>query len=121
MTNTAKRMPWLLSAAMGAMLVLTSCTCTIKEEQQAMINQLRTDEKQLNADIAKAEGDRSKLTNELNSRQAEVRKCNEKKAFVQDKMARWPNIWPNWDPSQDVEQPMTDDGAAMESTTKKKK
>jgi hypothetical protein len=36
-------------------------------------------------------------------------------------MARWPNIWPNWDPSQDVEQPMTDDGAAMESTTKKKK
>ncbi len=118
MTDLRSKAPWLLSAAIGAALVLTSCTCTIKEEQQAMINQLRTDEKQLNADIAKAEGDKSKINSELNGRQAEVRKCNEKRAFVQEKISRWPNIWPNWDPSQPVGMPQTE--VETKSSTKKK-
>jgi outer membrane murein-binding lipoprotein Lpp len=90
----------LLASAFGAALLLTSCTCKIKEEQQAMINQLRTSEKQLSADIQKAEGDKTKILAEVTSRQGEVRRCNEKKAFVQDKMARWPDVWPDWNPNQ---------------------
>ena len=39
-----------------------------------MINQLRTEEKQLQTPIsAKAESNKSRITNELNNRQAEVR------------------------------------------------
>lgn len=106
------------AAAFGAALVLTSCTCHIKEEQQAMINQLRTEERQLNDDIAKADKDKSRIGSELASRQGEVRKCNERKAFVQDKMGRWPNIWPDWDPNAPVA-PVEED--VQTKTTKKKK
>lgn len=107
----------LATAAFGAALVLTSCTCHIKEEQQAMINQLRTEEKQLNADIAKAESDKSRISNELSARENEVRQCNERKAFVQDKMNKWPNIWPDWDPNA----PAADEEAPMKSTNKKQR
>lgn len=105
------------AAAFGAALVLTSCTCHIKEEQQAMINQLRTEERQLNDDIAKAEKDKTRIGSELAARQGEVRKCNERKAFVQDKMNKWPNIWPDWDPNPPA--PPVED--VKTTTTKKKK
>jgi outer membrane murein-binding lipoprotein Lpp len=106
----------MLAAAFGTALLITSCTCTIKEEQQAAINKARTDERQLKADIAKAESDKSRITSELNNRQAEVRRCNERKAFVQDKMAKWPNIWPDYDPNA---QPAED--ASIQKSTQKKK
>jgi len=96
----------LLAAAFGAAIVLSSCTCKIKEEQQAMINQLRTSDKQLSADTKKAESDKAKILAEVTSRQGEVRRCNEKKAFVQDKMARWPDVWPDWNPNEPAPAPM---------------
>jgi len=111
------RASMLATAAFGAALVLTSCTCHIKEEQQAMINQLRTEEKQLNADIAKAESDKSRISKELSARENEVRQCNERKAFVQDKMNKWPDIWPDWDPNA----PAADEEAPMKSTNKKQR
>ncbi|MCO6467198.1 MAG: hypothetical protein J5I53_11360 [Bradyrhizobiaceae bacterium] len=115
MSKKPMRAHWLLTAAVGAAMVLTSCTCMIKEEQQAMINQLRTDEKQLTADIAKAETNKSKLLSELNGRQAEVRKCNEKRAFAQEKMAKWPSVWGDWNPSEPAVMP-----TPPPSSTKKK-
>lgn len=86
-------------ATLGTALVLTSCTCKIKDEQLAQIRQLRTEEKQIAADILKAESDRTRIQGELASRQGDVRKCNERKAFVQSKLGQWPNIWPDWDPN----------------------
>lgn len=86
-------------AAVGTALVLTSCTCKIKDEQLASIRQLRSDEKQLAMDITKAESDRTRIQGELNSRQGEVRNCNQRLAFVQDKKAKWPNVWGEWDPN----------------------
>ncbi len=115
MVFTKNRTSMLAAAAVGAALVLTSCTCTIKEEQQAMIDKQRTDERQLLADISKSENDKSRIQSELNNRQAEVRRCTERKNFVQDKMAQWPNIWPDWDANEPSE-----DGVE-ESTTKKKR
>ena len=115
MSFAKNRTSLLFAAGFSAAVLLTSCTCTIKEEQQAMINQLRTEEKQLNSDIAKADGDKGRITSELNNRQAEVRRCNERRAFVQDKMNKWPNIWPDYDPNQ----PAGDE--VQESTTKKKR
>lgn len=86
-------------AAIGASLVLTSCTCKIKEEQMAAISQLRTEERQLTADIEKATGDKSRVSGELSTRENEVRNCNQKKAFVQDKLNKWPSVWPDYDPN----------------------
>lgn len=86
-------------ATLSTALVLTSCTCKIKDEQLAQIRQLRTDEKQLAMDIQKSESDRSRIQGELNSRQGEVRNCNQRLSFVQEKKAQWPNVWPDWDPN----------------------
>jgi len=101
--------------ALGATLILSSCTCKIKDEQLSMIKTLRAGEKQLTADITKAEGDRSRIANELSSREGEVRRCNEKKAFVQDKLSVWPNAWGDWDPNAVPPAPV-----APEPTKKKK-
>lgn len=88
-------------AALATVIVLSSCTCKIKDEQKAMINQLRADEKQLTADIEKAEKDKIKINNELASREGEVRKCTERKNFVQDKLSKFPDMWPDWKPTPD--------------------
>ena len=117
MKHRLTSLPWLTSAFVGAALVLTSCTCKIKDEQQAMINQLRTDEKQLTADIAKAETEKTKINAELSSRQADLRKCNERLNFVKDKMARWPHVWTGWDPNSPIEEIP----APAQPTTKTKK
>ncbi|MDZ4746072.1 MAG: hypothetical protein SGJ05_08730 [bacterium] len=95
----------LILASLTVTAVLSSCSCKIKEEQQTMINKLRTEERQLTSDTETAERNRTRISSELNSRQGEVRQCNERKAFVQDKMSRWPNIWPDWDPNAPVVAP----------------
>ncbi len=101
-------------ATLGTALVLTSCTCKIKDEQLAKVRQLRSDEKQLNADIQKAESDRSRIQNELASREGEVRNCNQRLSFVQQKSAAWPAVW-DWDPYAPEPEP------APAVTPKKKK
>ncbi|MCX6139929.1 MAG: hypothetical protein NTX15_03725 [Candidatus Kapabacteria bacterium] len=86
-------------ATLGTALVLTSCTCKIKDEQLAQIRQLRTDEKQLAVDMKKSQSDLARIQGELSGRQGEVRNCNQRLSFVQDKKAKWPNVWPDWDPN----------------------
>lgn len=117
MANQRDRAILYAMASVCAALVLTSCTCKIKEEQQAMINQMRTSEKTLQADLKKAESDKAKIASELSARQGEVRRCNEKKAFVEEKLSKFPNIWPGWDPNP----PAPAEPAVETSTTKKKK
>jgi outer membrane murein-binding lipoprotein Lpp len=119
MTPRKGRFGLLVTASIVGAILLTSCTCKIKEEQQAMINQLRTAEKTMAEDHKKAESDKNKILAELNSRDAEVRKCNEKKAFVQEKLARYPDMWPDWNPNPPA--PAEPEAAPETSTTKKKK
>lgn len=95
----------LILASLTVTAVLSSCSCKIKDEQQNLINRLRADERQLVIDTETAERNKTRISGELNARQGEVRQCNERKAFVQDKMSRWPNIWPDWDPNAPVVQP----------------
>ncbi|HCN04238.1 MAG TPA: hypothetical protein DIS79_01345 [Bacteroidetes bacterium] len=102
-------------ASAGAVVVLSSCTCKIKEEQLATIQRLRTEERQLTSDIEQAERNKSRISGELASRQGEVRQCNERKAFVQDKVNKWPNIWP-----ADLQEPAPEP-APVETTPKKKR
>lgn len=93
----------LILASLTVTAVLSSCSCKIKDEQQNLINRLRTEERQLVIDTETAERNKTRISGELNTRQGEVRQCNERKAFVQDKMSRWPNIWPDWDPNAPVQ------------------
>jgi len=95
----------LILASLTVTVVLSSCSCKIKDEQQTMITKLRTQERQLVADTESAERNRTRISGELNTRQGEVRQCNERRAFVQDKNARFPNIWPDWDPNAPVVAP----------------
>jgi outer membrane murein-binding lipoprotein Lpp len=85
--------------AMAAAVVLSSCTCKIKEDQLASIKQLRAEEKQLTADIEMADKNATKLKGELGSRQGETRRCIEQKSFVEQKLQNFPNVWPDWDPN----------------------
>ena len=84
----------------GAALIVSTfaagCTSKITEEQLRQIQDLRAKERQLSSDITKAQGDRSRLDTEVGSRQNEVRKCNEDKAFVQQKLSQWPGVWPDY-------------------------
>jgi len=86
-------------AFLGIALVLASCTCKIKEEQMSQIRQLRTEDKQTAADIQKAETEKSRVQKELASRQGDVRQCNQRLSFVQQKKAQWPNVFQDWDPN----------------------
>jgi septal ring factor EnvC (AmiA/AmiB activator) len=104
-------------AFLGVALVLASCTCKIREEQMSQIRQLRTEEKQTASDIQRAEAEKARVDKELASRQGDVRQCNQRLSFVQQKKAQWPNVFQDWDPN-------SPEPAAAEPTTpqpKKKK
>lgn len=86
-------------ALLGVALVLASCTCKIKEEQMSQIRQLRTEDKQTASDIQKAEAEKARVEKELASRQGDVRQCNQRLSFVQQKKSQWPNVFQDWDPN----------------------
>ena len=94
--NFTATMPMVLLAVA---LVLASCTCKIKEEQMSQIRQLRTEDKQTAADIQKADAEKARVQKELASRQGDVRQCNQRLSFVQQKKAQWPNVFQDWDPN----------------------
>lgn len=86
-------------ALCGIVIVLASCTCKIKEEQLSQIRQIRTQDKETASGINTAESEKARVSRELSARQAEVRSCNDRLSFVQQKKSQWPNIWGDWDPN----------------------
>lgn len=76
--------------------VLAGCSNKITEEQLAMLQELKKREAALNQEIKTKEQEVSRVKAEVNARKADMNKCNDKKAFVQDKLSRWPNIWPDY-------------------------
>lgn len=81
-------------------LVFSSCSNKITEEQLMQLRELRKQERSLNEAINKKKDNKMKLERELNSRRAELRDCQEKTQFVKDKLAKWPDVWPDWKPEQ---------------------
>lgn len=94
--------------------VLAGCSNKITEEQLAMIKELRKREQTLNEEIRKKEQEVTRVQSEVNARKADMNRCNDKKAFVQDKLSRWPNIWPDY-----TEQPVTKDTTETNTTTRR--
>jgi outer membrane murein-binding lipoprotein Lpp len=99
------------AVALAVSLFASGCTSKITEEQLRELRDLRARESQLRQTISSSEAERLRVEGEVTRRQAEVRKCNEDKAFVQQQMGRWPNVWP------DYTEPVVD--TASTSTTKK--
>lgn len=78
----------------------TGCTSMITEEQLGRLQELRKQEKQINIDISNKQGEISKIEGEIKSRQAELSDCNKDKDFIMQKLAKWPNVWPDYTPSK---------------------
>lgn len=88
------------SIIIAGSLLVSSCTSKITEEQLMQLRELRKQEKNLTEMIQKKKDEKSKIEKELAARKAELDKCKETKAFVQDKLSKWPDIWPDWSPNK---------------------
>lgn len=95
--------------------VLAGCSNKITEEQLAMLRELKKREQTLNDDIRKKEQEVSRVQSEVAARKADMKKCDDKKAFVQDKFSRWPNIWPDY-----TEPVVNQDTSSTNTTTKRR-
>jgi septal ring factor EnvC (AmiA/AmiB activator) len=90
-----------LTSVLAAVIFFTSCTPQITEEQLAKMKELREKERSLNEMISKRKKEKSKLEAELRARQNELKKCNDDKDFVKQKLSEWPNCWPDWKPESE--------------------
>lgn len=88
----------LLVPVVGIGLFLSSCSNKITEEQLMQLRELRKQERALNESISKKKDEKTRLERELNARKAELKDCEDKTQFVKDKLARWPDVWPDWKP-----------------------
>ena len=88
----------------GSSLLLTDCTPKITEEQKAKLQELYREETSLKNQISTVESENIKLRKELKARNAELKKCQDDKAFVEDKLKQWPNVWPDYDPNEGNEE-----------------
>jgi septal ring factor EnvC (AmiA/AmiB activator) len=88
------------SIVICAALFLGSCTPKITDEQKKQLMELRASERSLNDDIQKKRDEKAKLESELNARKSELKKCNDEVDYIKQKLAVWPDIWPDWKPEQ---------------------
>lgn len=71
---------------------LTSCTKMIQPEQAQELRDLREKDVRMNKAIQDKEAQKVKLTRELAARQAETKKCNDDKQFVEEKIKSYPAV-----------------------------
>ena len=50
--------------------------------------------------MATKKSDLAEVEKEINSLKPLVDDCNSRQKFVQEKLANWPNVWPDWTPEQ---------------------
>ncbi|ROL56442.1 hypothetical protein D9V84_08415 [Bacteroidetes/Chlorobi group bacterium Naka2016] len=77
-------------------LVISSCSSKITQEQLMQLRELRKQQSSLTESINKKKDEKAKLERELNARKAELKDCEERTQFVKDKLAKWPDVWPDW-------------------------
>ncbi len=91
-------LPGTLTVLLLSTLMLGGCTPKITQEQLQRLRELRAQERQLTQNIQQKEADKGRLQREISSRQGELGQCQDKKRFVQEKLAAWPNVWPDYTP-----------------------
>ena len=80
------------------------CKSMITDEQLAQMRDLRAKDHNLTEQITKSQAEKSKIQAELNSRNAELKKCSDDKAFIESKISQWPNVWPDYTPAKPEEE-----------------
>jgi len=79
-------------------IILSSCRCDVRSDQLAKLAELRRQERNLNSEITAQQNAKSRLDSELVTRTAEVNDCKSKLEIVKQRLAAWPNIWPDYTP-----------------------
>lgn len=87
------------SAFLVSSMLLTNCVSKITEEQLMQLKDLRKQEVTLNQEIANKSTEITKVERELAARKAEADNCNKEKNYIKQKLAQWPNIWPDYTPN----------------------
>ncbi len=90
------------SVILSTVFIMSSCTPKITEEQMMQLKELRNKEKSLTEMIARKKQEKKNLESEVNARKAELKKCQDDKAFVTGKLSQWPNCWPDYTPGSEV-------------------
>ena len=86
------------SVILSSALIFTSCTPKITDEQLLELKELRKKERVVNDDISKKKDEKAALEKELKARKSELDKCTTEMNYVKEKLALWPNCWPDWSP-----------------------
>lgn len=98
---------WFSRIGVGVLVVsfglgLGSCTSKITEEQLMTLKELRKEERNLSEQIRKKQDEKSKLEAEIKARKGDLKKCQDEVDFIKQKLALWPDIWPDWKPGEGV-------------------
>lgn len=96
----------ILTGAIVIALGASGCGASkITDEQLAQIRELRKQQSSINDKMRTMQGDIARLEAELADRQKTVDKCKEEKSAVEQRLARWPNIWPDAAPADTTKNP----------------
>lgn len=113
--QTGKIRRAIITTALAALVLAVGCTPKITEEQLAKLRELKTESARLTTETQKKESEKSRLERELASRKSETKDCNDKRAFLVEKLNN-PTPWPNYPPPPPPPPP-----PAPEPKSKKKK
>lgn len=90
----------LIGSLFGVTSLFMACTSKITEEQLKTIRDLKKQEAQIQEAIKNRDSEIAAIRSEIEARQRELDRCREAKAFVEEKLAKWPDVWPDWKPGQ---------------------
>lgn len=79
-------------------ILLSSCTCKIREDQLAKLAELRRQEKSIGSEISEQQSAKAKIDNELRQVTSEANDCNSRRDIVKQRLSVWPNIWSDYTP-----------------------
>ncbi len=87
-----------------AVALLTSCgAAKITDEQKAQISELRRQQASLGEKIKVRQSEIARLEAEIADRERAVTKCNEEKLALEQRLAKYPNAWPDYtEPAKDT-------------------
>lgn len=88
------------SLALGGVIMSSSCTSMVTDEQLVMLKDLRDQKASLSAEIKRVQDETRALQSELSRKKADAEDCEKKKKFVEDKLKNWPNVWPDYNPDK---------------------
>jgi peptidoglycan hydrolase CwlO-like protein len=94
----------LAASAVIVAISLSSCgAAKITDEQKTQLSELRRQQASLGEKIKLKTSDIARLEGEIAERERAVAKCTEEKIALEQRLAKWPNAWPDYtEPAKDT-------------------